>query len=551
MVQVSDAFKKHIYAIERKTTGFVSFEIINPDAYKNNTYTVNSEAPLSKKEQLINKIRTMTHKYATFERDYFQLDGSFHLPPKPEEMVGVFAPDNEYGWWALPICDADGVFAVPPILDITFPEPYSSLGLTLSFDILANEYASDFDIEVYGVGNILTETIAVIGNASPIYTLDQGLDDYTRILIRIKKWAKPYRRARLVEVDFGVVVEYGGDKMISLRILEQVDLLGTTMPSNEMQVVLDNTDRIFNILNPEGIYNYLMPRQEMKATLGLQVSEDPEDIEYHPMGLYYLVEWSSDEGAMTTTLTSRDLFAFLEEIEYTSINDTTLYDLASHIFTTSGIENFEIDHALEEMTTIGFKEPINVREALQHVAIASRSVIYQNREGTLVIKHLDRLTASTGYVTFAGSDMFAGEVTPKVDNDYTFSVLDFNNVFEVPQIILNPSIQSITFKIHDALETNPEIIYENPLERKGEKIMFENPLINTPEQAAIVAEWMFYEYNMRAHYTANWRQNFGLECGDVVLIEDPFEGKKKGRISSQEFNYAGYLEGTTEARGGV
>ena len=62
---------------------------------------------------------------------------------------------------------------------------------------------------------------------------------------------------------------------------------------------------------------------------------------------------------------------------------------------------------------------------------------------------------------------------------------------------------------------------------------------------------MFREYSMIAQYTASWRQNPALECGNVVLMEDSFDNKKKARITKQEYNFAGYLDGITEAKGGV
>ena len=53
------------------------------------------------------------------------------------------------------------------------------------------------------------------------------------------------------------------------------------------------------------------------------------------------------------------------------------------------------------------------------------------------------------------------------------------------------------------------------------------------------------------NYEASWRQNPALEPGDIILIEDTFGNTKKARITKNEFNYIGYLEGMTNAKGGV
>ena len=111
MIKVSKKFKEAVYAPTRKTTARVSFEILDNEAYHDNTPTATSEAPISRINQVTNKIRNMSHKYATFERNYFKLDGSFYIPPKPNEG------DSELGWWSADICDENGVFTPYQVLE--------------------------------------------------------------------------------------------------------------------------------------------------------------------------------------------------------------------------------------------------------------------------------------------------------------------------------------------------------------------------------------------------------------------------------------------------
>jgi beta-galactosidase/beta-glucuronidase len=102
-----------------------------------------------------------------------------------------------------------------------------------------------------------------------------------------------------------------------------------------------------------------------------------------------------------------------------------------------------------------------------------------------------------------------------------------------------------TYKTTETIE-NPD-----PDAKKGVSYKYENPLILTPVQANQVASWMFLEYDFDAKYTAVWRQNPAFEVGEAVAIEDIYGGKKKVRITKQEFNFAGYLDGITEGKGGV
>lgn len=539
MIKVSQKYKESVYAPTRKTAAKVSFEILDNEAYEDNTSTVTSEALISRKNQLTNKIRNMSHKYATFERDYFRLDGSFHIPPKSNEG------DSELGWWSGDLSDEEGNFNPYQVLEFNFTEEHNSMGLTITFDALANEYATDFDIEVYRLDGTLIHTEHVVGNKKPSYVLVQGLDNYGKIVITIKKWAKPFRRVRIAEVDFGIIQEYEGDKLIKLNIIEEMNIISDTIPSNEIKFTIDNSSREFNILNPEGFYRFLEERQEVKASIGLEVSED--EFEFIEMGKFYLTDWQSNEGALTTTFTARDIFELLEQKEYKSLINTNLYDLAEDILIKANVENYFIDKELINISTNGFEKPLNSRKALQYIGIASKAAIYQDRQGILQIKQFKTLDErDTQYINFAGFDMFTGMTYVAVDESYDMKQITFDNVYREPQIKLDKLLYSLVMVVNDE-----EITFYNEGIKEGDSFKIENPLINSIEQAEDIAKWIIQEYNLRAIYDVSWRQNPALECGDIVMVEDSFNAKKLSRITKQEFEYAGYLSGRTETKGGV
>ena len=549
-VRVSPTFRRKIYEPERTTRAKVSFEFLDIDAYEDVAFTVSGEAPISRYSQAVNKMREMTRKYATFERDYFKLDGNSCIPPRPNEG------ENELGWWSDVLSGEDGTFAIPPVINFTFTSVHSSVGLTITFDKKANEYASDFIIEVFDALGAPLASQTVVGNTEPVYYFETPLDGYKSLKITINKWATPIRRARLVEVDFGVVREYTGETLISLKVIEEMDLLTSLVPSNEIEFVLDNADQQFNMLNPNGVYRFLKLNQEMTAQIGLGIDPDNEDLfEYVSMGKFFLSEWTVDEGAMTTTFIGRDIFTKLDSILYTNLKQqTNLYDLTLDVLTQANVTKYKVDKKLKTRATFGFREPPTVREALQMIGIAGKAVVRQNREGFLIVEQYDELTAEIGYIDFAGPDQFAGTATyPMVDVDYGFQMIDFDGVFEIPRVSLAKPASHLVFKVMDYDGVESEYTYTSPETTQGQGEGFEinNPLINSGPHAAWVAEWMFREYNTIAQYEASWRQNPALECGDIIVIEDNFSKTRKSRITKQEFNFEGYLEGVTEAKGGV
>ena len=77
---------------------------------------------------------------ATLEQNHFLLDGSCILP-KPE--------NGEVGWWSEKISSASGVFETPQVLEFHFTDDHASMGFMILFDDKANEYATDFIIQVF------------------------------------------------------------------------------------------------------------------------------------------------------------------------------------------------------------------------------------------------------------------------------------------------------------------------------------------------------------------------------------------------------------------
>lgn len=617
MIEVSNEFKKAVYAPIRKCMARVTFEILDLEAFKDNTKKVTSETLISRKDQLTNKIREKSHKYATFEQDYFKLDGSFHIPPKKEENL-----NSELGWWSDVLCGSDGTFNSYQVLEFNFNKEHSSMGITLLFDIQNNEYASDFDIAVHGATGLIVNK-SIVNNTESKFIFIEHLSSYNRIVITIKKWCKPYRRAKIVEVDFGVIKQYEDDKLVSINLLEQMDVVSNYLPSNELKFTIDNSTKEFNILNPSGFFSFLKEKQEVFTEIGVELEDGA--IEYIPMGKHYLKEWQSDEGTLTTTFTARDIIDALEEENYiySTLAEKSLYNIAVDVLSRLNIE-YKIDPNLKNVKTNGYLPKLKVREALQYIAIAGRCAVYQDRAtGKLVIKQFRTLDESTSYINFCGGcDLSFGVVYPQVNKGFDIKNITLDNMYAEPQIKLDKLVKSVEVTVNTynqeteekeilntdfvingedtifleyktygnaklevtgviswsilghyangaelkikangtvnikvrgyALVTNKTtfVLTDNSI-KEGAKLSVDNPLIDNPEVAKKVAEWLFYESRLRALYEANWRQNPALECGDIVIIEDGFGEKKQSRITRQEFEYKGYLSGKTESRGGV
>ena len=265
MQNVSLAFIEANKSSIRQTSARVTFELVDPNAYTDLTISTSDECLLSSSKQLTNKARRTSYNFATLEPDFFKLDGSFSMVD-PEYL------DDEVGYISNLICNQQGEFEKPIFLEFVFNEWISSPGLTLTFDTDLNEFADLFRIEIYR-DDTLIHVKEVTGNLQPIYELEESLDQYTKVRITISKWCRGNRRARVVEVDFGLLKVFSDRELIKVDLLEELDTINNVIASNELRFTIDNQDRSFNILNPTGIYRFLKERQEVTCEFGVKIDE--------------------------------------------------------------------------------------------------------------------------------------------------------------------------------------------------------------------------------------------------------------------------------------
>lgn len=685
LIQTSDEFKKSVYAPSRMTKAKVRFEILDTEAFKDNTKAATGEALISRLNQVTNKIRKMDNKYAVFEKNYFKLDGSFILPPRSNEMI-----NSELGWWSNTLCNDEGFFDPYQVLEFNFTKEHSSMGLTLYFDILNEECASDFDIDIFDQSGNTIKHESIINNKDFRYIYICQLAGYTKIIITIKKWCKPYRRAKVVEVDFGIIKEYEDNTLINMNLIQELDLTSSTLPADEFKFTVDNSNKEFNVLNPQGFYAFLQQGQEVFTEIGVEL--DSGEVEFIQVGKYYLKDCQSDEGALTTTFTARDLLDSLsnDEIESSTVRDITLYDMAVEVMEASGIEDYVLSDNLKLIHTNGLYQKISYRNLLQLIAVAGMCIVYTDSFGTLHMKQLvsaktvidsvdvtseassisnkdqvinNVINPSFKVATFEKSrfkldgsfsipseDMSSYEVGwlsgelcdsdgafqneqvltinllkehsstnlqvlfDTLNNEYAqqFSIraydandnliineaivngssqfsyqnnslassrkievaiskwsrgigrakisetgfdlpvgnITFDNVYSKPKITLSQAVKAVEVTYYPT-DLNTKAIYTayNTDLKDGATLKVNNSLINTEADAINVAEWILKENDQIATFAVDWRQNPSLSLADTIAIENGYGTNHIVTITKQEYNYEGYLNGKTEAKG--
>lgn len=521
MQNVSNEYKESVYAPIRTTKGRVTFDISDVTARGDvNDISTTTESILSNKQQLINQKREQSFNLATWEPNRFKLDGSFVFP---DDSI---SNNGELGFVSDNLCNENGIFELEPTLIFTFGGPHSSMGITLTFDVLNEEYATEFIINAYDENDNVILSEDVTDNTDVQVAVIGQFYEYKKIEVIIKKWSKPYRRARVAEVDFGVVRVYTDNNLIKMDYVEEIDIITKNLPSAEFTFTVDNSNKDFNILNPDGFYKALQERQVVIPEIGIVIGPSTE---YVQLGNYYLMEWVSDEGSLTSTFTTRNIIDLMSSYDYENLTpktNYTLYDMAEEILAICGVSNYEIDLALQNIFTKGFIKSNNCRNILQYIAIAGMCNVYVDRDNKVILKQ---------------SPLALGN---------PIDTIDLDNMYQEPKIELDKIVKSVSVFYYSDLETSQVYTEERLDIKEGDNLKVDgNTLINTLTQAENVAKWILRQMNYRAKYTVNWRGNPAHELNDIVTIEDAYNQNRNAIITKIELTYQGYLKGRTKARG--
>lgn len=525
MYSVAQNIKDSIVAPSRLVKGRVTLDISDLTAYIDvSSIYSNGDFALSNINQINDNIGETSYLQSTWETNRTLLNGIFSFADS------TIVNNGQMGYVSDEICNQSGVFVNFQTIFIFFFNVHTSIGLTIIFDEITKEYATEFEIFFYNSSNSLINRKYVTGNTLTEYVLNSTVTNYKWIGIRIDKWSVGNRRARVAEVDFGVVKRYTDDTLISFNFIDDMDLSSSTVPTTELKFVVDNSDRAFNILNPTGFYTALKKQQRVEAELGIEVNGL---IKYIPLGKFLLADWQTDEGALTATLTAQTNLSTMsnftfEQLNAQNINTYTLKTMAEAVFAVCGITNFEIDSSLGNIYSKGLVKSTDCKTVLQMIALASCANIYVTRDNKIRIV-----------------------VSSTTNNGSRLATITLDDMFDEAKIKLDQEVKSVVISYFNNVDTGVEVVITDPNVSSGQKLELKsNTLINTSARATIVANWLLTQKAYRATFETNFRGNPTFECNDFIGINNTYGNVAQDTIITRvEYDYQGYLSGKLQSRG--
>lgn len=501
----------------------VSLDITDPDIHGDATIKDNGSIYISNTTQVIDGLDKVFTPYTTLEQNLWLLDSNQKVIPS----------DNygDCGYIGNVLSDENNTFHSPPIININFTKVHfnSVPAITITWSSIYNEFATDFIITTYR-GNNIVNVKEVVNNKLVKTIVEMEIVDFDRITIQVSKWCLPNRRVRIEEIFIGMNKIYSKKELFSFEHTKIVDPISASLPKDEILFTIDNLNKAYNPLNPNGLSKYLMERQEVKTKYGFKLSDGK--IEWINGGTFYLYEWDSPQNGSTANFKARDLFEFLTAMYYEGVytpEGVSLYDLAERLFNKAnlplhndGSVKWRIDESLKNVFTTAPLPVDTIANNLQLIANAGCCVMYQDRDGLIRIE--------------------------QVTNELTDYEISLKNSYNKPNIEMSKPLKEVVISYYNYSEEEPtekEIIIANEL--NGETIVIDNPLITSSDRAYIVGHWMREYLKNRMVLLFNWRADPRLDALDVIKNINDFTSNNV-RMSEIKYSYNGAFKGTGEGR---
>ncbi|MCX7924125.1 MAG: hypothetical protein N3B21_19270 [Clostridia bacterium] len=592
MLSTSQAYQTAIEKSTRSTVASIYFGVYDVTAKPDSSPVASNSQAFTDIVSIKDGIRSPEFNMATFEDDFFELDGSFILTPD------TVSTSNILGWWSSAISDSNGDFSVPPTVTITFSQVHSSFGIGLFFDPLGNTFCTDFDITWYN-GVTQLDYLLVQENTQIGCNIQRGVSNYNKIVVRFLKTNAPYRYVKLMEMNFGLEEVFDSDSLISASIVEEVDPSNAVLTINKLKFTVLNTDQKFNMANPQGLYAYLQKKQQIVASSGVLLSSGK--YEYVQMGTYYLSDWKNATG-ITATLEATDAIGLLDKTTYYSSQfwvNATISSVIQQILNDAGTFPVIIDSSASGEVVNGYLPIMSHREALQAVLMACRCTLRINRDGIIHIMKLDYTTpvdtieydviigtpqieqkqlisavsvkehtytlnsvseqiyqatftqtgqstlilpydkapasnvsvAVTGSGTIVGSPVYsATSVTVAINGTGTFTVTVTGKVYAD---VTKPVVASIALSAGEVPQTAD---------------VADNTLV-TSANSSNVANFLLTYYGKRIKQTFNFWDDPSIQSGDCIAVQTMFGQNQNGVVERQEITFAPNLKARIEVTG--
>lgn len=522
MINHSEAYGKAVTADVRRTYIRAEIKIVS-QALKYGNQEGDFAEGYARPEQLCDQEFIGSDDYATLELNRILLDGTMHLMPDDHaDIVGQIGAVSDR------LCDENGVFDPPWSVTQMISDVKVLQTATVYFAAgEINGYPADFSVDILGADGNVAHTEEFTDFYSNALVIDGGftVENPTAIRVNVKRWSRPYYRARVVEIMPGIYELWGNDQFYALTMTQQANFTSLALPYGTCSIEIDNSGRRFEPENKDGIFRSIEERQTIHTSIGVRLPDGT--VEYIPTGRYYMTPngWTTGNNAATIRWELMDIVGVVTDREFAvpEILPTTLRGWLAAVMQMFG-GNFVNEYVIAE----GYEDmPVTANTADDVAGMTCGDIIRYACMACGLYAHADNATGK-----------LIAEPMGKAGTHITV-----DNMSAYPTISANDEIGALTFVLADGVGT--QIVVPGSSAAAANATTVSNPFIHTEAQARAAGAIIMQFYGGNA-IEINERGNPASEVGDIDRIQLSKTTTVRGRRLSQTINYQnGVLSGCT------
>jgi hypothetical protein len=526
------SFHEAIYRPLRRTVAEVSYELAAPEAKNNATADLPADNLFSRPEQILNNITDISHKIATFEPNYWKLDGSFSLPVYPA------ISEYEVGFWSAVMSDGDGKFEDDIIIQIQFTVSQDIPVVGIAFDRPSNNFARKIEVTFYGqTGVIYSESTE--NNNTAYYQTTKGAEGIHRIVIIINNTNNPYRYLRISEINFGVLILFNDADIVNLSLVTSSDPAGKSFQFNSFSITIHNSGR-YSLLDPDSHARYFQQRQSLEYRHGVYIDKDMiNDIEWAYCGNYYLDNWEVADDVVRFTAESKLSIIADNQYNDSTLNKFNLGTIFDDILNPTGFEYVFPDNLYNSPPIQRWFGKIELRQVLAMLSELSCCMAFENNYN--IVYFVDLTGESPIETTIDYNNIIGGVPKTKLDTYFNGIIIREKIIIE-----LQPEIR------FDTVDMFYDAPWRDPLEIDYPYIV-DLPMMIRGDGYAEFRDWFlskkFEVLRNRIITDVSWRQNPALSLGEHIETQIDKRHKTKMRLISHNIKYNGGLSGSSKLIG--
>lgn len=248
---------------------------------------------------------------------------------------------------------ADCTFAVPPSLTISFDSNYTTLGISFRFATNSVDYVSSITLSWYRGATLLDQKIFYPDGTS--FFCENTVTAFNKLVVTVNATNLPGRYARMEQILFGVVREFGVGEIGNVDILQETNLISAELSINTMNWKLQSktgVDYIFQLKQPISAYN------------GSNL-----------LGMFYVDDQVKQTDTKIYEIPCCDAIGVLDGDTFSAVMYAGKNAVAALTEIVNGAFELDIDSSFSSATLTGYIPDCSRRAAFQQVAFVLGAVV--------------------------------------------------------------------------------------------------------------------------------------------------------------------------------